>query len=312
MKNVERKKELTMDFIGSLMKPAYTLVWVEHSDNLDGNLDIVEECLDKQSTEALDDKVDDCYGDTRWHCIQEILAKIKTDCIGRGFDADAVEWFMDDNRDEMVEMICGRDDSDVIGELLRNTCDIPVRIEMHSNYDCINSHWLESQGGYIYPGSYFGEMVDALNLNPAKVKRFLAEKGVTVHGRCPDRKSRDGKEQVSYDDFYRELLNSCSGANLLTYIGRISLKGLYESGFSPASVTIPKGNFCGIFSSLFGGGSLLDMRLRQDVTLKLKIEDYHGYRLVPDNPRNRHDYSIGQVYGVGGAFFGDKVRISGT
>lgn len=305
-----RTKELTMDFIGSLMKPAYTLVWVEHSDNLDGCLDIVEKCLEEKSTAALDDKVDDCYVDARWHSITEILTGLKTECIGKGFDADAVERFMDDNRDEIVEMICGRDDSDVIGELLRNTCDIPVRIEMHSNYDCINSHWLESQGGYIYPGSYFGDMVDALNLNPAKVKRFLSEKGVTVYGRCPDKKSRDGKEQVSYEDFYRELLNSCSSANLLTYIGTISLKELYYSGFSPVTVTIPKGNCCGILSSMYGGGSVLGMKLRQDVTLELKTENYHGYRLVLENPRSKYDYSIRQVYGVCRSFFGDSIKIT--
>ena len=61
------------------------------------------------------------------------------------------------------------------------------------------------------PTSYFGDMVDALNLNPAKVKRFLTEKGIAVYGRCHYRRSRDGKELVSYEDFHRELVNSCCG-----------------------------------------------------------------------------------------------------
>ena len=34
---------------------------------------------------------------------------------------------------------------------------------MLSNYDCINSNWFESQGGYRYEESYFGDMVDSLN-----------------------------------------------------------------------------------------------------------------------------------------------------
>ena len=44
-------------------------------------------------------------------------------------------------------------------------------------------------------------MIDALNLNPAKVKKMLVEKGYSVYGRFPDKKYRDGKEQVSYEQF---------------------------------------------------------------------------------------------------------------
>ena len=238
------------------------------------------------------------------------MEDIRSSCIDEGFDEDAVEEFMDTHRDDIVNIIYERDDSDALGGLLKNTDDIPVRIEMLSNYDCINSHWLESHGGYVYPDSYFGDMVDALNLNPAKVKRFLTEKGIAVYGRCHYRRSHDGKELVSYEDFHRELVNSCCGANLLTYIGKINLKELYESGFSVAKVTIPKDNYCGIFSSMYGGGSVLDMKLREDVTLELKIEDYHGYRLMIDNPRKKYDYSIGHVYGVSDSFFGETVKLT--
>ncbi len=305
---MEQDKELTMDFIRSLMKPSYTLAWVSPDDNLDGNIDAVEKCLEERSPLTLHEKADGWYEDARHHNVREIMDNLKDDCMNEGFDECTVEAFIDKYRAEISETIYGRDDSEVIGELLKNTGDIPVRIEMLSDFDCINSHWLESQGGYIYPGSYFGEMVDALNLNPVKVKRYLAGKGVTVHGRCPDRKSRDGREQVSYEDFYRELLNSCCGANLLTYIGTVRLEDLYDSGFSPVTVTVPKGNYCGIFSSIFGGGSLLDMKLRHDVTLELKTTDYHGFRMVPDNPGNRHDHSIKRVYGVCNSFFGKNVK----
>ncbi len=259
---------------------------------------------------TLYDKTDDWYRDARWYGVSQILEDIKSNCINDGFDEDAVEEFMDENRDDIVNIIYERDDSDALGGLLKNTDDIPVRIEMLSNYDCINSHWLESHGGYVYPDSYFGDMVDALNLNPAKVKRFLTEKGIAVYGRCHYRRSRDGKELVSYEDFHRELVNSCCGANLLTYIGKINLKELYESGFSVAKVTIPKDNYCGIFSSMYGGGSVLDMKLREDVTLELKIKDYHGYRLMIDNPRKKYDYSIRQVYGVSDSFFGETVKLT--
>lgn len=71
------------------------------------------------------------------------------------------------------------------------------------------------------------------------------------------------RNQVSYEQFYQELVNSCCGANLLTYIGKVSLTELYEAGFSLGEVIIPKGNCCGIFSSMYGGGSLLEMELKK-------------------------------------------------
>lgn len=133
---------------------------------------------------------------------------------------------------------------------------------MLSNYDCINSCWLESQGGFRYKESYFGDMIDTLRLNPAKVKKALTEKGYTVYGRFPNKKYRDGKEQVSYEDFCQELENSCCGANLLIYIGLVNLRDLYDADFKIKEVIIPKGNTCGLFSSMYGGGSLIEMELK--------------------------------------------------
>ena len=54
--------------------------------------------------------------------------------------------FFDEHEDEIRDEIYSRNDSDVIKELIMHTDDIPIRVEMLSNYDCINSHWFESQG----------------------------------------------------------------------------------------------------------------------------------------------------------------------
>lgn len=227
----------------------------------------------------------------------------------RDFEESEVEDFFDCHEDEIRNEIYSRDDSNVMKGLLKNTGDIPVRVEMLSNYDCINSNWLESQEGYRYKESYFGDMIDALNLNPARVKRMLVEKGYTVYGRFPDKKYRDGKEQVSYEQFYQELINSCCGANLLTYIGKVSLQELYDAGFSLKEVIIPKGNCCGIFSSMYGGGSLLEMELRKDVRLKLEVRDCHGFRFRLDNERSEYECSIKHVYGVCDSFFGERIGL---
>lgn len=306
---MEEQKTLTLDFVKSMMEPTYTLVWTDYTDNLDNHHDVIQKCLDNRSSESLWDKMELWYSDAEWQAVQEIIAKLKEECtVFNDFDEEEVNAFFDEHEDEIRDEIYSRNDADVLTDLMKNTDDIPVRVEMLSNYDCINSHWLESHGGYRYEGSYFGDMIDCLNLNPAKVKKVLVEKGYTVYGRFPNRKSRDGKEQVSYGQFYEELINSCCGANLLTYTGRVNLKELYDAGFSLKEVIIPKGNYCGLFSSMYGGGSLLEMELKQDVRLKLEVKDYHGFRFRLDDERSKYDYSVQHVYGVDDSFFGNISR----
>ncbi len=307
---MEEKKSLTLDFIISLMEESYTLIWVDYRDSLDEHLNLIQKCLDKQSCEDLWEKVDEWYMDAEWEAIKEIIAKLKEECVVfNDFDEEEVDAFFEEHDDEIRDEIYIRNDSTTVEDLIKNTDDIPIRVEMLSNYDCINSHWWISQGGYRYEGSYFGDMIDSLYLNPAKVKKILTEHGYTVHGRFPNKKYRDGKEQVSYEQFYEELINSCCGANLLTYIGKVNLKELYNANFSLKEVIVPKGNYCGLFSSMYGGGSILEMKLQKDVKLKLEFDNYHGFRLLLDNERNKYDYSIQHVYGICKSFFGECVGL---
>lgn len=299
-----------MELVKPLMKRSYTLVWTDYSDNLDNHHDIIQDCLNKRSCESLEEKVYNWYSESEWTAVCEAIGKLKEKCIKQyGFDEDVVDAFFDEHEDEIRDEIYSRDDSGVLKELIRNTDDIPVRVEMLSNNDCINSNWFESQCGYRYDESYFGDMIDSLNLNPAKVKKLLTGHGYKVYGRFPNRKSRDGKEQVSYEQFYEEMLNSCCSANLLVYVGKVSLKDLYDADFSVDEVIIPKGNCCGLFSSAFGGGSLLEMELKQDVPLKLKRKNGCDYRFRLDAERSKYDYSIQHVYGVDDSFFGNTVSL---
>lgn len=307
---MKEQEILTMELVESLMDKSYTLVWVDYNDNLDNCRDTIQKCLEERSCESLWEKVNEWYNDAEWEAVREIVSKLKDECIRfHDFGKEEVDKFFEEHEDEIREKIYDRNDSDTLKELLKNTDDIPVRVEMLSNYDCINSNWLESQEGYRYKESYFGDMIDALNLNPARVKRMLVEKGYTVYGQFPDEKDRDGKEQVSYEQFYQELINSCCGANLLTYIGKVSLKELYDAGFSLKEVIIPKGNCCGIFSSMYGGGSLLEMELRKDVRLKLEVRDYNGFRFRLDNESSEYESSIKHVYGVCDSFFGERISL---
>ena len=161
---MDEQKTLTLDFIKSLMEPAYTLIWTDYNDNLDNHCGLIQKCLDSKSREHLWEKADEWYSDAEWEAVREIIAKLKEECaVFHDFDGEAVDDFFDEYEDEIRDEIYSRNDSDVVKELVRHTDDIPIRVEMLSNYDCINSNWFESQGGYRYEESYFGDMVDSLN-----------------------------------------------------------------------------------------------------------------------------------------------------
>ena len=306
---MDTKKEIDMKMVIGLMDDNYSLINVDYRENLDNNLGTIAKCIETKSHDALFEVVDECYYDHRISNVRIIMEDIKTKLKDIGYRKWETEKFFEENEDEIECEIYERDDSDPIKDLLGNTDKIPVRIEMISNYDCINSHWFESSGGYSYKDSYFGDMVDTLNLNPFKVKSLLLEHGEKVFGKFPNKMSRNGKEQVSYNQFYEELENSCCGANLLTYTATIDIQELHDADFNLSEIIIPKGNSCGLYSSMQGGGSLLDMELEYDVKLSLKKDNYPYFRLELENHGKGYDYSIKQVYGVCNSFYGKPLNI---
>ncbi len=57
---MDEQKTLTLDFIKSLMEPAYTLIWTDYNDNLDNHCGLIQKCLDSKSREHLWEKADEC------------------------------------------------------------------------------------------------------------------------------------------------------------------------------------------------------------------------------------------------------------
>lgn len=183
---------------------------------------------------------------------------------------------------------------------------VPVRIELHSNYDCINSHWLESSE--YSAESYYFDAIKALNLNPAFVKEFLLTKRAKVTGSWKNIPGMNGKECVSLNDLWKEDINRCSSANLLTIVGTVNLYDIYQAG-EIKEIIIPKGNHVGFFSSFNGGGSTFECPLLRDMRIKLNDKskgDYDYWSMSMDG-----SYSIREVYGVGIDFFDSEIKIVG-
>ena len=67
---MDEQKTLTLDFIKSLMEPAYTLVWTDYDDNLDNHRGLIQKCLDSKSREHLWEEADVWYSDAEWEAVR--------------------------------------------------------------------------------------------------------------------------------------------------------------------------------------------------------------------------------------------------
>lgn len=309
MKNLSSagsSQPLTLDVVKNLMDADYHLTYVDYRNNLNDCTETIAQCLAEKSGDTLWESIDDTFCDSRWEEVERIRDELKEMCIRSGYTLEQVNVFFGGNEEAICDEIHNRDKSDYLGELIGNTRDIPVMVKLHSNYDCINSDWFESQGGYTYEEHYFGHMVDALNMNPCNVRKLLKSHGYKVCGLWPDKRSRNGQELVSEDDFMNELTNSCCGANLLIFMATISLKELWKANFKIDKVTIPQGNLCGLFSSCQGGGSLLEMKLLRDITFELDKAPYDYFNLCLDQ---ENYYSVRSVFGSE-EFFGNNLKIT--
>ncbi|MBX9049653.1 hypothetical protein HCH04_15170 [Bacteroides thetaiotaomicron] len=298
---------LTIEAIYNLMDSTYTLTNIERTENLNNATELFAECLERKSTQPLNDHINESYVYAQSEVVDTICEELKEKCREQGYIHEEVDIFFDLHEDAIRDEIYSRDNSDIVADLLRNTSDLPVRVELHSNYDCINSHYFEEI--YCYNDSYFGAMVDALNLNPIKVKEVLSNAGIVVEDYCPDKRERNGKELADYDQFVSEIANSSAPANLLVFVGTVEARELYDAGFDLKAVTIPNGNVCGIFSSMHGGGSMLEIDLKQDITIKLREKRYDYLSLVLDSDKS-NGYSISDVYGVDYSFYGKSIIIN--
>lgn len=265
------------------------------------------ECWEAGSMEPAYHSLDEWESDNRFEGTNWLVSEVRSglyDIIDELEDIEDVTRITNDIMSyydtEIRVLIEERDQSEPWKQILSNSGMINVRVTMFSNYDCFCSHWLESQYGYSYKSSYFGDMVNVLYLNPRKVKELLLENGQKVVGEWPNLKYREGKEFVSYSDFWTEIENNSCPSNLC-FLAQIGPKHI---GSEPVSYTIPKGNTAGIFSSFQGGGSLLEMTLLRPLTFKPSTK----YPYLEIRTDEGNGYSVKEVFGCDNSIFdGDLI-----
>ena len=180
-------------------------------------------------------------------------------------------------------------------------------VQMHSNYDCINSfHFETSYEQITYKESYLGDVINLLKLNPTKVKKTFEKNNIKVSGRWPNYKHREGKELTTYEDFFDEFHNTTCGANLFCFAISIRMDEFITIGAHLDRLIIPKSTPIGFFSSMYGGGSCFDAVTTRDMVITpgkpISRDNYNTLSLCSAN------YMKDKVYGLSEDFY-PKVTI---
>lgn len=151
-------------------------------------------------------------------------------------------------------------------QLLRNTPDVRVRVVVHSNYEGVG---YQSRGNGNFRGNEYIR----------EIKKMLRGK---------------------YDkaSFKQELDNVCSSVNQFIFYFKAGVEDLIaiKEKFKN-KITIPKNAWCGFYDSWNGSGSVLEVKLLKNVTLKKQYgeTEYDSVDIVLDE---NNKYSVEEVYGL--------------
>lgn len=302
---MKTEAEIVIDYLKEQNPNGLYVACVGQDENLNDDIEILSAIV-KGDTFMTQELTDSRSQEAMWNGIDNIMEDIEKLEIGKNLTD--LSYVTNSDREEIVMWLWDNDKSDYLGDMLKNTADIKTVVDMCSNYDCINSDYIES-GGYSYKESYFGDMVDALNLNPYKVKKAMKKKGrKEFDWEFPNLTERNGKEYVSYDDFMSELNNNTSGGHLV-FTGLSNAVEAYNSG-DKETVEIPAGNYCGIYNSRVGGGSVMEMKLLRDIEISLARDEewakkYDYYSIDVDW---MDSYSIQDTYDMTQSFWWKNIK----
>jgi len=284
------------------------LAYVDYRDSLDGSVAEFQTVLDGgEWWETIDKVVDDYWlwdqqAHSISHIIDEDIKPVLSDIVDG--DEDEINSILDDYDDLIRDTCQERDESTPYQDLLNNTRAEPVLGILYSNYEGIGGAWSLDQQGYVYEEA-LKDLIDVLQLNPAEVKAELVDNDRKVSGRWPAKPKR--VPYVSVYQFLREIANTASNCNLLTFKGLLDLGDLKD--FS-GKITFHAGNDCGLFDPCCGSGSISEMTLLRDFVVDTSKRygdaDYDHFRLRLDRSLQ---YSMNDVYGPTRAFWGGSVTV---
>jgi hypothetical protein len=288
----------------SLLPQKTYLYFVDYNDSLNDSMEELQECLIKGNFDAIHEKIFEWFDSPNY---EYYLNELKSD-IESNFDVSIGEAdeFIEYYHSELCCELDERDDSDVLKDLLRNTNNIRLRIDLICNCEGILPPHYTKAFSYDDGAKL---IMDALQLNPADVKKYFLSQDVQVIGAFPNRSKR--QPLVSCQDFFNEWRNCFSYSRLCIPI-LMDGQDFYDFVTSDKKVlTIPKNSQIGLFDSFNGSGSLFEMSLLKDWTFDLSKEnanlvkngfnkDFDYFDICIDSEIG---YSINEVYGVTNDFY---------
>ena len=213
----------------------------------------------------------------------------------------------DEIRECLDSMYCGWD----IPQLIRNTGLINIHFQWVSNYDCINSHWFETQrngsNGYSFGETYMSQVLELLRISPATFVEMERAAGFNPTGRFDTRKETPLVDPQTFWDM--ECVERSAPASLFAIIGTLDLRDITQ-GKPPTKFVIPKGNTVGFYSSTEGGISQFDTPLLADFEIDITERSEHGdgWILTFESKESVY-YTMDNIAGLCQSFWKNKVKV---
>jgi hypothetical protein len=142
-----KNKEITLEQILKLLPACVSLYYVDYRENLNHRIDLLLSCVSGNSLDKLREEIQDvywsCETDTLDYYKKELQSDIKSNY---GIDKEAAEQLVSETyAEEIEEKLYERDDSDVVGDLFKNTGAFSVFIDTGLEIEDGSWQWTRSE-----------------------------------------------------------------------------------------------------------------------------------------------------------------------
>ena len=124
-------QQIALEDVLALIPQRVSLYYVDYRDSFDESMEQLQQCIHSGEYDALDIDFGD---DSRDYYIKELKSDLE-----REFDIDDASDILYQYEDKILNTLFDRDDSDVVGDLLRNTSDPVMFIE--TGYEVESESW---------------------------------------------------------------------------------------------------------------------------------------------------------------------------
>lgn len=124
-------KELSLEIIKDNLQESYNLIYIDYKDNLDEQMDAMQNSIINGNFDNFDEKIDNWYWDSVNDSINEEIYELKKQLKNNGYSLDNFEDF----EDVIYDIICGRDNSNPLPTLIKNTSKTPIFFSLNMYID---------------------------------------------------------------------------------------------------------------------------------------------------------------------------------